>query len=55
MSMRVKNSRIGSFKEFNLSELIAYLFIVAMIFLIMALLNFICKIYLATAPVRGGP
>lgn len=53
MSMRVKNSRIGSFKEFNLSELIAYLFIVAMIFLIMALLNFICEIYLATAPVRG--
>ena len=40
---------IGSFKEFNMSELIAYLFIAAMICLIMALLNFICEIYLATA------
>ena len=46
---------IGSFKEFNMSELIAYLFIAAMICLIMALLNFICEIYLATAHVRGGP
>ena len=46
---------IGSFKAFNISGLIAYLFIVAMICLIMALLNFICEIYLATAHVRGGP
>jgi len=46
---------IGSFKAFNMSELIAYLFIAAMICLIMALLNFICEIYLATAHVRGGP
>ena len=46
---------IGSFKAFNISELIAYLFIAAMICLIMALLNFICEIYLATAHVRGGP
>ena len=40
---------IGSFKEFNMSLLIAYLFIAAMICLIMALLNFISEIYLATA------
>ena len=46
---------IGSFKAFNMSELIAYLFIAAMICLIMALLNFICEIYMATAHVRGGP
>ena len=46
---------IGSFKAFNISGLIAYLFIAAMICLIMALLNFICEIYLATAHVRGGP
>jgi hypothetical protein len=46
---------IGSFKAFNISGLIAYLFIAAMVCLIMALLNFICEIYLATAHVRGGP
>lgn len=46
---------IGSFFALNMEVVIALLFVVAMLCLIMALLNFICEIYLATAHVRGGP
>jgi len=37
-----------------MAVVIASLFVAAMFCLIMALLNFICEIYLATAHVRGG-
>ena len=46
---------IGSFIDINMAVIIASLFIAAMFCLILALLNFICEIYLATAHVRGGP
>ncbi|EGW21880.1 DUF2721 domain-containing protein [Methylobacter tundripaludum] len=45
---------LGSFFALNMAVVIASLFIAAMLCLIMALLNFICEIYLATAHVRGG-
>lgn len=46
---------LGSFFALNMAVVIASLFVAAMLCLIMALLNFICEIYLATAHVRGGP
>lgn len=46
---------LGSFIELDMSVVIATLFITAMLSLCVALLNFICEIYLATAHVRGGP
>jgi len=46
---------IGSFIEINVAMGIASLFIVAMLCLILALLNFIGEIFLATARVRGAP
>lgn len=46
---------LGSFFTLNMAVVIASLFVAAMLCLIMALLNFICEIYLATAHVRGGP
>lgn len=45
---------LGSFFALNMAAVIASLFVAAMFCLIMALLNFICEIYLATAHVRGG-
>jgi hypothetical protein len=45
---------LGSFIALNMA-VIASLFVVAMLCLIAALLNFICEIYMATAHVRGGP
>ncbi len=45
---------LGSFFALNMAVVIASLFVAAMLCLIMALLNFICEIYLATAHVRGG-
>ncbi len=45
---------LGSFFALNMAVVIASLFVAAMFCLIMALLNFICEIYLATAHVRGG-
>ncbi|MFI3121801.1 MAG: DUF2721 domain-containing protein [Methylococcaceae bacterium] len=44
---------LGSFFALNIEVVIASLFIAAMFCLIMALLNFICEIYLATAHIRG--
>ncbi|WP_394752254.1 DUF2721 domain-containing protein [Crenothrix sp.] len=46
---------LGSFIAVNIAVVIAPLFVVAMLCLITALLNFICEIYLATVHVRGGP
>ncbi|SJM89306.1 DUF2721 domain-containing protein [Crenothrix polyspora] len=46
---------LGSFIALNIALVIAPLFVLAMLCLITALLNFICEIYLATAHVRGGP
>lgn len=46
---------LGLFFALNMAVVIASLFVAAMLCLIMALLNFICEIYLATAHVRGGP
>lgn len=46
---------LGSFIAVNLEGLVAALFIAAMLSLCLALLNFICEIYLATAHVRNGP
>jgi hypothetical protein len=46
---------LGSFIALDMAAVIATLFIAAMFCLIMALLNFICEIFLATAHVRGGP
>lgn len=46
---------LGSFFALNMPAVIASLFVAAMLCLIMALLNFICEIYLATAHVRSGP
>lgn len=44
---------LGSFFALNMEAVIASLFVAAMFCLIMALLNFICEIYLATAHIRG--
>jgi type IV secretory pathway VirB6-like protein len=46
---------LGSFIALNIALVIAPLFVLAMLCLITALLNFICEIFLATAHVRGGP
>jgi Protein of unknown function (DUF2721) len=46
---------MGSFIALNMAAVIASLFIAAMLCLIVALLYFICEIYLATVHVRGGP
>jgi hypothetical protein len=46
---------LASFTALNIAVIIAPLFVVAMLCLITALLNFICEIYLATAHVRGDP
>ncbi|MGZ8160736.1 MAG: DUF2721 domain-containing protein [Methylobacter sp.] len=46
---------LGSFIALNMALVIASLFVAAMLCLIVALLHFICEIYLATAHVRGGP
>jgi hypothetical protein len=46
---------LGSFIALDMAVIIASLFVAAMLCLIMALLNFICEIFLATAHVRGGP
>jgi hypothetical protein len=46
---------LGAFIGLDMAVIIASLFVAAMLCLIMALLNFICEIYLATAHVRGGP
>lgn len=45
---------LGAFFKINLPVVIATLFVVAMLSLCVALLNFICEIFLATAQVRGG-
>jgi hypothetical protein len=46
---------LGSFINLDIAAVIATLFVIAMICLIAALINFICEIYLATVHVRGGP
>ncbi|WP_333875579.1 DUF2721 domain-containing protein, partial [Methylobacter sp.] len=46
---------LGSFFALDMEAVIASLFVAAMFCLIMALLNFICEIYLATAHIRGVP
>jgi hypothetical protein len=46
---------LGAFIGLDMAVIIASLFVAAMLCLIMALLNFIREIYLATAHVRGGP
>lgn len=46
---------LGSFITVSIEVLIAALFVAAMLCLIVALLYFICEIFLATAHVRGGP
>ncbi|MDD5462865.1 MAG: DUF2721 domain-containing protein [Methylococcales bacterium] len=46
---------LGAFIGLDMAVIIASLFVAAMLCLIMALINFICEIYLATAHVRGGP
>jgi hypothetical protein len=45
---------LSSFIALNMTAVIASLFIVAMLCLIMALLNLICEIYMATSHIRGG-
>ena len=46
---------LGSFILLNMAIPIASLFVAAMLILILALICFICEIYLATAYVRNGP
>lgn len=46
---------LGSFIAFDMELLVAALFITAMLLLCVALINFICEIYLATAHIRGCP
>jgi len=46
---------LGAFFALDMELVIASLFIAAMFCLIIALLNFICEIYLATAHIRGVP
>jgi Protein of unknown function (DUF2721) len=46
---------LGSFIILNMAIPIASLFVAAMLSLILALIFFICEIYLATAYVRSGP
>jgi len=46
---------LGSFIIINMAIPIASLFVAAMLSLILALIYFICEIYLATAYVRNGP
>lgn len=46
---------LGSFITLKMAVVIASLFVAAMLCLIMALINFICEIFLATAHIRGGP
>ncbi|MGR9116134.1 MAG: DUF2721 domain-containing protein [Gammaproteobacteria bacterium] len=46
---------LGSFISLSMGILIAFLFIAAMLCLILALIGFICEIYLATAHMRNGP
>ena len=46
---------LGSFIILNMAIPIASLFVAAMLGLILALICFICEIYLATAYVRNGP
>ncbi|MEQ1636323.1 MAG: DUF2721 domain-containing protein [Methylococcales bacterium] len=46
---------LGSFISLNMALVIASLFVAAMLCLILALLNFIGEIYLATAHIRGDP
>jgi hypothetical protein len=46
---------LGSFITLNMAAGIASLFVAAMLCLIVALLNFISEIYLATEHVRSGP
>jgi hypothetical protein len=46
---------LGSFIILNMATPIASLFVAAMLSLILALIFFICEIYLATANVRNGP
>lgn len=46
---------LGSFIALNMGMPIAFLFIAAMLCLIMALIGFIREIYLATAHMRNGP
>jgi hypothetical protein len=45
---------LGSFISVSIEVVIASLFVAAMLCLILALLYFICEIFLATAHVRGG-
>lgn len=44
---------LGSIIALDMAAVIAALFVAAMLCLIMALLNFLCEIYLATAHIRG--
>ena len=44
---------LGSFFPWNIAAVIGLLFVAAMLCLIVALLNFIREIYLATLPIRG--
>ncbi|MGR9044212.1 MAG: DUF2721 domain-containing protein [Gammaproteobacteria bacterium] len=46
---------LGSFVKLSMGLPITFLFIAAMLCLIMALIGFICEIYLATAHMRNGP
>jgi hypothetical protein len=46
---------LGAFVSFDASEVVALLFIVAMLSLIVALLLFLREIYVATASLRIGP
>jgi Protein of unknown function (DUF2721) len=46
---------LGSFITFSIEMVIAALFVAAMLCLIVALIYFICEIFLATAHVRGEP
>lgn len=46
---------LGSFIALDMAGVIAWLFVAAMLCLILALLNFISEIYLATAHIRGDP
>jgi len=45
---------LGAFFKINMPVVIATLFVAAMLSLCIALLNFICEIFLATAQVRSG-
>ena len=46
---------IGEFLSFNISYLVVFLFIVAMLSLVVALLSFLREIFVATANLRIGP